>query len=139
MAAPRSESECGHEEGWVPVQGGGSASNRIGMPQPIVIMCAAGFGALLSGLVAFMQGSVALALFGVTLGRLGFFKNWVIATTYAERSLIVLIIVVLVTAAAGALAWTVGVLIWSMMANRTSRVRVALETMWSRLQHASRN
>ena len=139
MAAPRSESECGREERWVPVEGGGSASNRIGMLQPIVIVCAAVFGALLSGLIAFMQGSVALALFGVKLGRLGFFKNWVIATTYAERSLIVLIIVVLVTAAVGALTWTVGALIWSMMANRTSRVRVALGTMWSHLQHASRN
>ena len=139
MAAPRSESECGREESWVPTEGGGSASNRMGMPRPIVILCAAVFGALLGALVAFMQGSAALALFGVKLGRLGFFKNWVIATTYAERSLIVLLIVVLVTAAAGALAWAVGVVIWGMMANRTSRVRVALKTIWSRLQHASRN
>ena len=124
MAAPDRESEFRRE---------------ARMPRPSVLTCAAVFGALLSGLIAYMQGNVALAAFTFRLGRVGFFKNWMIATTYAGRSLIVLTIVVLITAAMGALAWSVGVLTWSMMADRTSRVRIALNMVWCRVRHLGRD
>jgi hypothetical protein len=149
MAATRGEHECRREEGFVPAEGAASASNRVARARPITITSAAVYGALVSGLVAFLQGGVAFVVFGVTLGRVGFFRNWRIETTYAGRSLLGLLLVVLVTAAVGALAWSLGALIW----NKTvadpmgrvrvasavvmGRVRVALAAVWRRLSVAS--
>jgi hypothetical protein len=147
MAATSGEQECGREEGHLPVEGAASASNRRARARPIPISSAAVCGALLSGLVALMRGDVALSVFGVTLGHVGFFKNWRIATAYAGRSLLGLLLIVVVTAAVGALTWSLGAFIWNKTvadpmgrvrvasAAVTGRVRVALAAAWRCLSH----
>ena len=88
---------------------------------------AAGFGALLSGLVALVRGVIALVAFGVRLGRVGFFDTWATGALYAGRSLIGLVIVVLVAAVIGAITWAIGALLYNWVAGAMGGIKVTLE------------
>jgi hypothetical protein len=122
MAAATGEHEPSPDEPAVPAGETVSATDRTNVPWPLAVMSAAAIGALLSGLVAFVWGCVSLAQFGWRLGRVGFFTNWVIVAAFTGRSFSALTVLVLVTAAVGALAWAAGALIYRQHAH-TSRAR----------------
>lgn len=139
MAATSSEHERGREDGFGPPEDIASASTpRAGVPWPLEIISAAVFGALVSGLVAFVWGCAALVAYSLNLSRAGFFKNWLIVATYTGRTLSALTILVLATAALGAVAFPAAVLIRDRFADPTSAVRLALDHLSDRLRHSPR-
>ena len=96
------------------------------------------YGALLSGLVAFLQGSAAVAAFGIRLDRAGFFSKWRFEAVFAGRSVLAVTLVTLVGAALGAVAWSAGALVWNrIVASRTSGIGVTAITSWVR-HHSGR-
>ena len=119
MTAENWDHDRTREGDGVPDTDAAGTPSRLGMLRPIRLTSAAVIGALVSGLVAFLQGSVELAAFSVKVGRVGFFTNWVVAATYAWRSLVALALTVLVTATLGAVVWYVGALIWNRLVGST--------------------
>jgi hypothetical protein len=90
----------------------------------IEVRSAARLGALLSGVVAFMQGSVALTIYGLSLGRAGFVDTWASGMLYAGRSLVGLMIMAVVAAALGALLWAIGALLYNVIARATGGLKL---------------
>jgi hypothetical protein len=123
MDTINSETERTGEEYLAPTTGDAGASNRMATPRTAAVPSAFALGALLGGLVALIQGAVTLATFSVRLGREGFFKSWVIATTFAMRSLLGLLLVELIMAGIGGLTGAAGVLVWKRI---TAPVRTPL-------------
>jgi hypothetical protein len=112
MAAERSSGEAaytGHE----------THTLRI-----IDVKSAARFGALISGVVALMQGSVALTIYGLSLGRAGFVATWASGMLYAGRSLVGLMIMTLVAAALGALLWAIGAFLYNVISRATGGLKL---------------
>jgi len=118
MAAERSSGEEAHtgEEAQT-----GQETHSL---RSIDVRSAARFGALLSGVAALMQGSVALAIYGLSLGRAGFVATWASGMLYAGRSLVGLMIMTLVAAALGALLWAIGALLYNVISRATGGLKL---------------
>jgi len=118
---------------------GTEASHPDNVNRPIVISSAAVCGALLSGLVAFLQGSAAVAAFGVRLERVGFFRNRLIEAVFASRSVLAVALITLAGAALGAGMWSAGALVWNrIVASRTNGIGGAAIAAWWR-RHGNRH
>ena len=92
--------------------------------QSIDVRSTARFGALLSGVAALVQGSVALMIYGLSLGRAGFVATWASGMLYAGRSLVGLMIMTLVAAALGALLWAIGALLYNVISRATGGLKL---------------
>lgn len=90
----------------------------------IDVRSAARFGALVSGVVALMQGSVALTIYGLSLGRAGFVATWASGMLYAGRSLVGLMAMTLVAAALGALLWAIGAFLYNVLSRATGGLKL---------------
>ncbi len=93
----------------------------------IGVASAAGFGALLSGLVAFISGAIALIMYGAMIRRAGFLDTWANGALYAGRGLVGLLIIALLAAAIGAISWAVAALIYNWIAGAVGGVEITLE------------
>jgi hypothetical protein len=89
----------------------------------IDVRTAAKFGALLSGVVALMQSSVALMVYGVTLGRAGLVDTWAKGMLYAGRSLFGLLLMAVVAAAIGGGLWALAAYLYNLLARATGGLR----------------
>jgi hypothetical protein len=112
MAAERSSGEEAH------------TGEEAHVLRSIDVRSAARFGALLSGVAALMQGSVALTIYGLSLGRAGIVATWASGMLYAGRSLVGLMIMTLVAAALGALLWAIGALLYNVISRATGGLKL---------------
>jgi hypothetical protein len=71
-----------------------------------------------------MQGSVALTIYGLSLGRAGFVATWASGMLYAGRSLVGLMIMTLVAAALGALLWAIGAFLYNVISRATGGLKL---------------
>ena len=92
------------------------AGHETRAPRSVEVRAAAAFGALLGGIVALMQGSITLTIYGVSLGRAGFVTTWVSRVLYAGRGLVGLVIMAVAAATIGALMWAIGALLYNVIA-----------------------
>jgi hypothetical protein len=115
------------------------ASDPTSTNRSIAISSAAVYGALLSGLVAFLQGSAAVAAFGLRLERVGFFRNWLIEAVFAGRSVVAVVLITLAGAALGAGMWSAGALVLNrIVASPTNGIGgTAIAAWWRR--HGNRH
>jgi Transmembrane domain of unknown function (DUF3566) len=112
MAAERSSGEEAHT---------GEETHAL---RSIDVRSAARFGALLSGVAALVQGSVALMIYGLSLGRAGFVATWASGMLYAGRSLVGLMIMTLVAVALGALLWAIGAFLYNVISRATGGLKL---------------